>query len=51
MSMVSKMKRSGGKAGGRGASKIKSLSKAAASKVGGGKVRTLFGGRLLAGKR
>lgn len=43
------MGRKGKKSGKAGA--MKSLSKAGASKVGGGKVKTLFGGRVLSGKR
>lgn len=38
------------KKGGKGASKMKSLSKAAKGKVGGGKVKTLFGARAIGGR-
>lgn len=43
----------GKKKGGKSAAKagaMKSLSKAGASKVGGGKVKTLFGARVMGGR-
>lgn len=39
------------KKGGKGASKMKSLSKAGKSMVGGGKVKTLYGARVVGGGR